>query len=241
MRVKMTFSYDGTDFFGSQIQRDGKKTVLGEICKVLDILHIETNVTASGRTDRGVHATAQVCHFDLPKYWEDIHKLHTVLNTMLPKTIHIKSIQPVHEKFHARYDAKRRIYRYILKEGDPNPFESRFVTFEKSIDLQQISQNITLFQGTHNFEYFAKTGSDTKNFTRHIYKTFAYKYKEYIILHFEANGFLRAQIRLMVGALLDLEKEAIRQMLEKEYKHKLRPAPPNGLYLAKIKYEENIC
>ena len=81
-----------------------------------------------------------------------------------------------------------------------------------------------------------KTRSDVKSTTRIIYKAFAYQHKNYIILNFEANGFLRSQIRLMVGALLTLDTEAIQKQLNYIQKYKIKPAPPNGLYLAKITY-----
>jgi tRNA pseudouridine38-40 synthase len=155
---------------------------------------------------------------------------------MLPASILIKQVIEVDETFHARYSAKKRLYRYILKEQESNPFEGNFVTFINSIDYQAIEKNIKLFQGIHDFAYFLKTGSDEKSTQREIYRAFAYKYNGYIILHFEANGFLRSQIRLMVGALLSLNAEEIEEKLRCQKNHKLKPAPSNGLYLAKIKY-----
>ena len=81
-----------------------------------------------------------------------------------------------------------------------------------------------------------KSGSDVKTTTRVIYKAFAYKYKNYTILNFEANGFLYSQIRLMVGALLKLDADELLEQIECEKKHKIKPAKSNGLYLVKIKY-----
>ncbi|NPA66440.1 MAG: tRNA pseudouridine synthase A, partial [Epsilonproteobacteria bacterium] len=130
----------------------------------------------------------------------------------------------------------KRTYRYIISTKESNPFESRYVTFLPSCDLIKIKQNISLFEGEHNFEYFEKTGSDTKTTIRTIYKAFAYTHKSYIILHYEANGFLRSQIRLMTGALLSLDTNQITEMLQRQYRYKIKPVPPQGLYLAKIKY-----
>jgi tRNA pseudouridine38-40 synthase len=81
-----------------------------------------------------------------------------------------------------------------------------------------------------------KSGSDIKSTTRTIYRAFAYRYKGFIVLNFEANGFLRSQIRLMVGALLNLESAQIQEQLACKKRYKIKPAPSNGLYLAKIKY-----
>ena len=236
MRVALYLAYNGTDFFGSQTQKETSLTVLGELENVLKKLGIEQKVVASGRTDKGVHATMQVCHIDLPSYWSDIKKLQRVLNKMLCDSLYVKKINHVKDDFHARYSAKKRTYRYIIKTNKKNPFENDFVTFLENANFEQIQTNIKLFIGEHDFKQFMKTGSGVNSTTRVIYKAFAYKHKGYIILYFEANGFLRSQIRLMVGALLQLGENEIKEQLECSKKHKIKPAPPNGLYLAKITY-----
>jgi len=236
MRVALTIAYDGTHFLGSQIQSETSNTIFGNLENVLAKLGIDFRVVASGRTDKGVHATGQVCHIDLPAFWSDIQRLKKVLNEMLPSTIVIKKIDSVCDDFHARYSAKKRSYRYILKEKQSNPFEANFVTFINSIDFNTINKNIKLFIGEHDFVNFMKTGSDVGSTTRVIYKAFAYQHNGYIVLNFQANGFLRSQIRLMVGALLTLNAKDIEDKLKSRYNHKLKPAPSNGLYLSKIKY-----
>jgi len=236
MRVFATIAYKGTNFFGSQIQKETQNTIFGTFSGVLEKLGIHSKVVASGRTDKGVHATGQVCHFDLPPFWDDLNKLQSTLNTMLPPSILVKKIKKVDDDFHARYSAKKRSYRYIIKEGKSNPFEDDFVTFIANIDLKKIEQKLKLFVGEHDFCNFMKTGSDVGSTTRIIYKAFVYKYKNYTIISFEANGFLRSQIRLMVGALLTLSQEQINAKLHNIKEIKLKPAPSNGLYLSKIKY-----
>jgi len=236
MRVALTLEYNGTHFLGSQIQTQTSNTIFGNVEKVLSQLGISSKIIASGRTDKGVHATGQVCHMDLPPFWDDLSKLKRVSNKMLPHAIKIKKIWHVNDDFHARYDAKKRVYRYIIKKGASNPFEDDFVTFLEQFDFKKIQQNIKLFIGEHNFKYFMKTGSDIKTTTRVIYKAFAYKHNGYIVLNFEANGFLRSQIRLMVGTVLKLESNQIKKQLNCEENYKIKPAPSNGLYLAKIKF-----
>ncbi|MFA6192156.1 MAG: tRNA pseudouridine(38-40) synthase TruA [Sulfurimonas sp.] len=236
MRCAITLAYNGTSYLGSQTQTESKNTVLGNFEHVLSQLSINSKVIASGRTDKGVHATGQVCHVDLPPFWSDLQKLQRVLNQMLPNTIEVKNIRAVSDDFHARYGAKKRVYRYIIKEAHGNPFENDFITFVPNIDFLKIQQNIKLFEGEHDFKFFMKTGSDVKSTTRVIYRAFAYKYKGYIILNFESNGFLRSQIRLMVGALLKLGAKEVQEQLACVKNYKIKPAPSNGLYLAKIKY-----
>ena len=236
MKVAFTLAYNGTHFLGSQTQRENNNTILGNVTEVFRALGITDKIVASGRTDKGVHATGQVCHIALPHYWSDLNKLQHTLNRMLPSSIMVRSIKQVEETFHARYSAKRRVYRYIIKTCQRNPFEADFVTFLPTIDMQSIFKNISLFEGKHDFSSFMKTGSEVSSTERIIYKAFAYKHKEHYVLYFEANGFLRSQIRLMVGALLELNAVEIEEKLTKVKEHKVRPAPPNGLYLTKIKY-----
>ena len=236
MRVKLTISYDGSAFFGSQIQKHTDQTVMGTLQKALLHLGIEEKVVASGRTDTGVHATSQVCHLDLPPYWVDTQKLLQRLNTILPSSIYIKKLTQASPSFHARFDAKSRSYRYILTTTRPTPFSANYVTWVEKLDFEKLQQNMQLFKGTHDFEYFQKTGSDVASTTRTIYRSFAYRYKNYTILHFQANGFLRSQVRLMCAAALQLEKQHIQSMLIKDRRYKLKPASPNGLYLNRITY-----
>jgi len=236
MRVAVTLAYNGTPYLGSQVQKEFHNTIFGVFEQVLLALGIKQRVVASGRTDKGVHATGQVCHFDLPSYWDDTQKLKQVLNQMLPSSIRVTHIKEVSSEFHARYSAKKRIYRYIIKEGTLTPFEADFVTsINEKFDMQLVNEKMQLFTGKHDFKHFKKNGSDEKSTIRIIYKAFAYKHKGYIILNFEANGFLRSQIRMMVGALFRLSQEKIKEKLT-HTNHKVDLAPANGLYLAKIKY-----
>ncbi len=241
MRIKMTIAYNGADYFGSQVQNETEQTVNGQIEKALRFLQIESRVIASGRTDRGVHASRQVLHLDLPPYWQDLTKLKESLRRILPKTIAIRRIEQVDETFHARYSAKKRAYRYLLSTQTPNPFLADFITYVDHIDEVKIKEAIKLFEGEHDFTYFKKSGSDTTNFVREIYKTRLYHYKGCTVLYFEANGFLRSQIRLMVGFLLAISdgtytKEDLLKQLNLQQQFKLKPAPHEGLYLSNIVY-----
>ena len=240
-RAKITLSYNGASFLGSQQQPYSHQTVIGTLIIALRHLKINTLPKGSGRTDRGVHATHQVMHIDLPLYWNDLRRLRDMLNLQLPTTMRITKIQWVENDFHARFSAKKRTYRYILKEGNPNPFENDFVTFIPKLDRDVIADAIQCFIGVHNFELFKKSGSDAEHFTRIIYRAYSYSHKGYFILVFEANSFLRSQIRLMVGFLLRLSegkvtKEQLIEQLSGVKLHSTKTAPHNGLYLTRIQY-----
>ncbi len=241
LKIKIVLSYDGSAFMGSQSQHSTANTVMGTFQKILDDLGINDIAVASGRTDRNVHANAQVLHVSIPEYWSNLSRLEHTLNIRLPHTMRVRSIRNVPDTFHARYSAQKRIYRYILSTQTPSPFLQRYVTFVDTLDLDTLNHAMALFVGEHDFKYFMKQGSDTKSSVREIYRAFAYRHQTFIVLHFEANGYLRSQIRLMVGFLLQISKHALsHQQLQEQlscqniYSRKL--APPNGLYLAKIKY-----
>ncbi len=241
MRVKITLSYDGSQFYGYQSQRDGTQTVANRIERALVSLGIEGKCRASGRTDRGVHATGQVIDVDLPAHWSDVGRLKNYLNRLCAPSIHISDISIVQEDFHARYSAKRRIYRYLLKVGEPSVFEQAYISYHDSIDSEKIKSAIKLFEGEHDFAYFCKHGSAPKSTIRHIMKCRFYYHKGCYIFSFEANGYLRSQIRMMVDFLLQIsdgkmDEEALKEQLEKKRVHSRRLAAANGLYLVRVKY-----
>ncbi len=241
MQVKITLSYDGSIFRGFQIQKETTQTVSNKLEKAFKSLNINEKFIASGRTDKGVHALNQVLNLNIPSFWKDLDKLKISLNRSLLPHIYIKKIEKVSDDFHSRFDAKRRIYRYIISKDTPSVFLTPYITYVKDIDPKSIKKAIKIFEGTHDFEYFKKNGSDTKNFIRTIYKTNFYKYKQFYIFYFEANGYLRSQIRMMVDFLIQisngkLSENELKLQLEKKKLFSCKLAKPNGLYLAKIKY-----
>ncbi len=241
MRVKILLAYNGTPFFGSQVQKETRNTVMGTLQHAFHRLGIDTSPVASGRTDRGVHATGQVVHCDLPDYWHNTQKLHTSLNRLLPPSIRIRAVSTVSSDFHARFSARRRIYRYVLSETDPTPFEADFVTFSDPIDVALMNRAIRYFVGEHDFRHFKRVGSETPTDVRTIYRAFVYRHRGKVIITFEGNGFLRTQVRLMVGFLFAINRgqRTIEDLAEQVACHsdfKVKPAPGNGLYLSKILY-----
>lgn len=240
MRVKAVISYDGSAFFGFQRQKSTKETVTSAIEQVLRSLKIDSEIVASGRTDRGVHATGQVIHFDLPPYWSDLEKLRLNLNRKLT-SIEIKHIAKVDDHFHARFSAKKRLYRYVFKTLSPSVFERKYISCYNGFDKTVLQEALQCFVGEHDFRYFHKTGSDTHTTVRRIYLA---KYREkgnYNFIYFEANGFLRSQVRMMIESAMacaggTMQISQLKEQLVgiKKYNHRL--APPEGLYLARVVY-----
>ena len=215
---------------------------MGQMYKAFESLNIQTKLHASGRTDSGVHAFKQVMHCEVPEFWSDINKLHKHLQAKLPSSIYLRQIHKADENFHARYSTRKRAYRYIICDKEPNPFESDLITFIPHVlDIKKIKEAIALFEGEHDFGYFKKSGGASGSDIRTIYKARVYIYKDKTVLYFEANGFLRSQIRLMVAFLLKisegkLNKKQLQEQISHRNKYNNRPAPPNGLYLSNIIY-----
>lgn len=242
--IKITLSYDGSKFDGSQIQDETQNTVHQKLLDALQSLSISSSkLIFSGRTDKNVHATNQVVSTTLPPYWTNLTKLLTLLNIRLHPFIHIKSIVFVDLDFHARYSAKKRLYRYIINTDYFNPFLANYNHFYSyGIDLNKLSQIANCFKGEHDFVLFSKKGSDPKSTIRNIYDIKIYSPKKNIyIISILGNSFLRSQVRLIVQAMLafnedKITKEQIKEQLQGLKAHITRLAPPSGLYLAKIFY-----
>ncbi len=242
MRVMMILSYDGSHFYGFQVQNSGVRTVANRLYEVFRALGIEGTFEASGRTDRGVHATGQVLSVDIPAFWQnDLERLRRHINQKALPHIYVRTVREVSGDFHARYDAKKRAYRYIVSEREPNVFQTPYTLFTKPFDAVAIGEAIKLFEGEHDFSLFAKTGSDTTDFVRKIYRTRFYRYRGYAVFNFEASGYLRSQIRLMVSFLLKIgygicSKEDLKDQLSLKREVVRDPVAPNGLYLTRIWY-----
>lgn len=240
MRLKATIAYDGGKFQGFQKQKSTKNTITSNIEIALRSLGITDEIRGSGRTDAGVHATGQVIDFFVPEFWRDVEKLKYELNRKL-QHISIKKIESVEEDFHARFHAKKRCYRYVFKTTKPSIFEEAYVSYYPQFNANLLREALKAFEGEHDFSNFIKTGSVTHTNVREIYKAHYRKYKNYHLIYFEANGFLRAQVRMMVEASMQValeqwSKEALQKQLNLKERTLTKLAPPEGLYLARITY-----
>ncbi len=240
MRVKAVIAYDGSHYKGFQKQKSTQNTITHAIEKALCSLKIDADIVASGRTDAGVHASGQVIHFDLPEYWSDLKKLKLNLNRKLCD-IYFKHISLVPDDFHARFTAKKRLYRYVFKTKKPSVFEQRYISYYEVFDKELLLNALQSFEGLHNFNFFRKTGTETHTTQRKIYYTNYVERNGYHFIYFQANGFLRSQVRMMVDAAMlcargKLTQEQVLEQINCQKKHTTKLAPPEGLYLARIIY-----
>ena len=201
MQLKLVFSYDGSKFQGSQTQphENGVEDVLGV---ALAHVGIFSKIISSSRTDKGVHANNQVACVECGEHFKDFTRLKALINRHAHPAIHVKFISRVKDDFHPRYDATARAYRYVINHGEFSPFLAPYETFLPRFDLNLANELLAIFVGEHDFSAFMKLGSDVKSPVRRAQKAFCYVRGERSIIVFKANGFLRAQVRLMVASVL---------------------------------------
>ena len=243
MRYKITFSYDGTNFNGYQIQPK-LRTMQEELEKAVSFINKKkpTEVVASGRTDKGVHAIEAVAHFDLNTTITDT-KLKLGLNSILPEDINVIKAERVDDNFHARYNTKKKEYIYKINTLEYDPLTRNYIyQFNNKLDLKSMKKAIKYFKGTHDFTSFISSEEVRDDKVRTIYQTkISYK-KGIITISFIGDGFMKYQVRSMVGLLIEIGRakkkpnEVERLLTKKNRTFSAKTAPANGLYLKKVWY-----
>lgn len=243
MNYKLTLAYDGTDYHGWQSQLD-LRTVQDELESALKKL-TGTHVTvyAAGRTDAGVHAEGQVVSLRLTKEWSGSILLRA-LNASLPKDIRVVEALPVDDEFHARANAKSKIYRYrIFTAGVMNPLWNRYAWhYPYRLDFEKLAEDARALIGTHDFTAFTVTDCTTKTRVRTVTDVRFERDGDLLAVFFSGDGFLRYQVRTMIGALVDLNRGrlkagSIAELIENRDRLLIRAsAPAQGLTLLKVEY-----
>lgn len=215
MKLKLTLAYDGSKFQGSATQPH-KNSVQDTLSSALARLGISAKPLFASRTDKGVHALANAASIECGEHFSDLNALKSHLNRHAHPHIHIKSIARVAEDFEVRFHAKARAYRYLLHHGEFSPFLSPYFHFRPNIDIARANGLLRHFIGTHDFKNFAKQYD--KSTTRTMFAARAFAHGDITAFSFKADGFLRAQIRLMMSVLLKVldgkmrEDELLRQI-----------------------------
>lgn len=243
MRYLIKFSYDGTNFSGYQKQPK-ERTVEGEFEKALYNInnHTETRIYSSGRTDRGVHALGQTAHFDL-EVDITLYKLKCALNSLLPDDIHVISTEIVDKNFHARYNTVEKTYIYKINVGEYSPiFRNYIYQYNKPLDIKRMNDALNSFLGEHDFKAFVSEEAVKSNYVRKITKSSITASDNIIEISFTGNGFMKYQVRNMVGVLIKigsgkLPVGIIEEIFNDYEKRKfITTAKSEGLYLSEVKY-----
>ena len=247
MRYLITLSYGGTNYKVYQTQ-PGLKTIQEQIEKALTKINDgkKTKFVSSGRTDKGVHAKMQCGHVDLDINITE-YKLKRAMNSNLPEDIYVIKTEKVSDNFHARYDVYEKTYEYYINIGEYNPIERNYIfQYNYYLNVEKMKEGIKYLLGEHDFRSFVTESKEKENCIRTIYEATVEKVNNNIIkFKFTGNGFLRYQIRNMVGILIKVGegKESakfVETFLKKKDRSKNgKTAPAEGLYLTNIKYKMN--
>lgn len=243
MNVYLKIRYDGTDFVGWQVQPNGR-SVQSEVERAIKAVTGEdVRVTASGRTDSGVHAAGQVANFityaKIPP-----EKFAAALNAILPADVKIIKSGVVSEDFNARFSAKRKTYVYnVYRSETENPLKERYATrvYEK-LDLDRMRAAADILEGTHDFRCFLSSGSSVKSTIRTVYSIKIIKRGADFKFSVTGNGFLYNMVRIMVGTLVavgagKLSLDDVRNGLNGGFRDKMgKTMPAKGLMLLKVDY-----
>ena len=243
--IKLVIEYDGKEFNGWQKQPT-KLNIQGEIERAIkQITGEEVDLTASGRTDAGVHALGQVANFktnsNIP-----IEKIPIALNSNLKKSIVIKSAEEVEERFHSRLNCKRKTYRYIINNSKYGTaiYRNLETHIPIKLDIQKMQEAVKYFEGEHDFKAFKASGTSSKSSVRTIYQAKVIDVgNERIYIELTGNGFLYNMVRIISGTLVEvglgkIQSKDIQTIIEsKKRENAGKTLPPQGLYLVNVEYE----
>ena len=243
-RYKIKIEYEGTPFVGWQFQKNGQSVQEVLQKAIFNFSKEKVVVIGAGRTDSGVHALAQVAHFDLKKKIKRKSLLPAINQNIGNKPVTVLKINKANKKFHARFDAKKRTYQYIIINRQP-PLalqKNKAWHIRKKLDLPIMKKGTKLLLGTHDFSTFRASSCGAKSPIKTMEKILVKKNKDKITLQFTSRSFLQQQVRSMVGCIKYLGEDKWNlDSFKQSFKSKNRircapPAPACGLYLAKIKY-----
>lgn len=243
--IMLTISYDGSLFFGFQKQ-DDVITVQGEIENALKKLTGENiNIISAGRTDRGVHSLRHIINFHTESN-VGILNFKTALNHFLPVGVRVLDSKEVSEDFHSRFDAKMKTYKYILNLDevmDPIYYNYK-ANFPYPLDIEKMQRAKEYFIGKKSFKAFMGPRTGNTNPIREISSFDIYKENNDLIFLIKGQSFIRNQVRIMVGTLVDIgrgliEEDELEKILDSEDRTKAGVTlSPNGLYLMEILYDK---
>lgn len=242
MRLWAKVEYDGTDFYGFQIQAQGR-TVQGEIERAIrSVTGVETRVIGAGRTDRGVHAQGQVIAFEA-EWKHDLSDLHRALNAVLAADVALLKMGEAPESFHPRFSAIRRAYRYrILNRRWPSPVERRTAWhIAQDLDVARMIQASRHLVGSQDFGTFGRPPQGN-NTVRRVFQAEWQTQGSLLTFDIEADAFLYRMVRSIVGTLVQvgwgqISPAEFKEMLGARDRGLLRKvAPAQGLILMRVDY-----
>ncbi len=246
MRFKITVEYDGTNLLGWQKQLDGPSAQEFLEQALFAFSHQKAEVFSAGRTDAGVHALAQVCHFDIETSMDCFH-LREALNAnlrILEAPVNVISAEQAGSDFHARFSAKKRgyIYRLLNRRANSVLLQNRVWWVPFPLDIEKMREGAKYLLGHHDFTSFRASACQALSPLKTLDKLEITRQGDEIIFEVEAKSFLHHQVRNMVGTLKmvgnnQISPQDVKTILEKKDRKAAGPtAPACGLYLNKVEY-----
>jgi len=243
--IRMELAYDGTDFSGWQVQKQGR-TVQSEIERALkDINGKSIKIRAAGRTDAGVHAAGQVINF-FSESTIPPEKYAYALNRYLPQDIRALRSGAAGDDFNARGSAELRIYRYYIYAAEIMlPHLQRYSWLRPAnLCIENLKSMASVVKGTHDFSAFSAAGDSNKSRIRRIESSCFYIKEPFIVYQISGNAFLWKMVRSILGTIMYLaesgkNKDELKQILDSCRRENAGPtAPPQGLFLEKVVYND---
>lgn len=243
MRFALGVEYDGSDFSGWESQ-PGQRTVQSTLESALSsVADSPIEIVCAGRTDAGVHAVAQVVHFDSDARRAP-HEWVLGANSNLSNDVSVRWASPVVENFHARYSARCRYYRYVIQNRRVRPaLLRRRAAWERgALDITPMRSAGEHLLGEHDFSSFRAAGCQATSPVRTVVSLQVYRREELVIIDIAANAFLQHMVRNVAGVLMEIgrgrrEPAWAKELLEaRDRTRGAATAPPQGLYLTRIDY-----
>lgn len=241
----LKIEYDGTKFVGWQTQKNGR-SIQDKIENSLSkVLNSKIKIIGAGRTDKGVHALGQHANFKSELKIENKNRFINSLNFFLSKyLISIIKISRKKLSFNSRYDAKERIYKYLIinRQGSLSLNNNRAWHIKNNLDIKLLKKGAKLFEGTHDFSTFRASSCSAKSPIKKMNSVKVKKNGEQVVIIFKSKSFLQNQVRSMVGSLKYLSSgkwtyKDFKKAFESKNRNKCAPpAPASGLYLYSIRY-----
>ena len=244
-RYQILIEYVGSNFIGWQIQPKGKSIQKLIQINISKILKEKISLVGSGRTDSGVHAIEQSAHFDCNIEIKNLDKFLKSINYFINnKDISILNIKKKGLKFHSRFSAKQRIYKYIIfnRLSSPSIEKKRGWHIINKLDVNLMKKVAKKLLGTKDFSTFRSSSCNAKSPIKTMRSIKIKSVKERIEIQFKSQSFLQQQVRSMVGCLKCLaEKKWSLKKFDSVFRSKKRtlcapPAPAEGLFLEKVIY-----
>ena len=226
-------------------KQPNKFNIQGEIERaIFELTGEEVNLIASGRTDAGVHALAQVANFKIENEKIPIEKFAIALNSKLKNSIRIQKAEEVEERFHSRYSVHAKTYRYIINNSEFGSaiYREFEYNFSVKLDVNKMRKAIEYFKGEHDFKAFKASGTSSKSSIRTIYDAQIIYEEPRIKIELTGNGFLYNMVRIIAGTLLEvgigkIDVQDIPKIIEEgNRKNAGKTLPPHGLYLVNVIY-----